>query len=142
MKVQAASFSNIATVNWDSDLKVYYQADDLTIRELTRNGATGVWSYGTTIPSAGGATPYEGTAIAAVGIDGVLIDVFYQASDANLWQATMTIDQWSVSEVVISVGPGGAAQLGTPIAAVRALNIQQVRVSFGTADDCHRLVIC
>ena len=129
MQVQAASFSNLATITWDDDEKVYYQADDLTIRELTRNAATGQWSDGITIPtsltSSSAATPLEGTGIAAVGWDADNIRLYYQATSGALWEVSRNGTVWATRQLADSTmwtGQDGAIQLGTPIAAVRQLD--------------------
>ena len=109
-------------------MKVYYQAEDLTIRELSRDGATGQWSNGTVIPVPGGtgATPYQGTSISAIGLDETHIRVYYQAADGSLWEASRAGTQWSVSEMT-SNGKSQASKLGTPIAAAVQVTLDSVR---------------
>lgn len=131
MQVQAAPFSDLATITWDDDQKLYYQADDLTIRELSRNGATGQWSSGIVIPTGitngSGAIPFQGTSIAAIGWDAVNIRVYYQATDSTLWEASRNGTVWSSRQVVDTTtakGQDSALQLGASITAVRQLDFR------------------
>ena len=119
MQVQAAAFSNLATISWDDDFTVYYQAEDQTIREITRDSSTGQWSTGVTIPAVAGsgATPLPGTGIAAIGWDGINKRVYYQGSGGNLWEAFVNGTEWYAREMPTGI----TSELGTPIAATRQL---------------------
>lgn len=73
-RVQTANYSQLATITWDDDMMVYYQACDASIRELTRTSSSGAWSETATLP---GQMPLVGTGIASVGWNATSTRVYF-----------------------------------------------------------------
>lgn len=97
-------------------MHVYYQAEDLTVRELTGSSTDGSWNTGTTLPGPTdpSLTPCEGTAIASVGSSPSNIHTYYQDTNNGLWEATYDGTSWTATPLNVSV----ALKAKTPIAAM------------------------
>lgn len=123
-RVRAAGFSKLATVTWGDNLKVYFQADNLSICELTRH-ANGDWTGPVAIP---GVNAYQGTGLGAVGWDGVHLRVYYQTPDNAQFEAAWDGSSWQIRAMQAKWGDQIRAQLGTPIVAIRLLDEKGVRL--------------
>ena len=99
-------------------MRVYYQAEDLTIQELQGSNTDSSWSTGSTLPgpSNSSLTPLEGTAIASVGWNGNSIHTYFQDTNNSLWEAQYNAGSWSASPVRLNVPVLLKPQ--TPIAAM------------------------
>lgn len=98
-------------------MKVYYQATDGSLCELTRTN--GEWSAAATVP---GTNAYGGTAIAAVGWDATIVRVYFQVPNNGIWEAAAQNGTWNVRPMLTTGGDQISAQLGSPIAAIRLLD--------------------
>ena len=124
LSVAADPTSNLATVTWDGKAKLFYQASDSTIQELTL-GLNGTWR--TLKQALPGAQPYKGTNIAAVGFADQNIRVYFQAADNSIWEAAFDGKNWSSSQLNTN-GSAMRGKLGTPISATVLVNETGVRL--------------
>ncbi|KAF9534930.1 hypothetical protein CPB83DRAFT_222362 [Crepidotus variabilis] len=120
--IQPASFSRLSAIPWDAPLKVFYQTTENKIQEIGHNNDG--WWLGSTMPTAPGKKPLEGTDIAAIGWQQTSIRVYFQGEDYYLWEAAHE-NGWTYYPTGVS------PKVGSPIAAVHWYDaMRRIRIYF------------
>ena len=124
LEIKVGTTTQLATVTWDGKTKLFYQAADNTIQELTRL-LDGTWF--TLHEALPGSQPHQGTHLTAVGWADVHVRVYYQVPDNSIWEAVFDGEEWDARQLIQSGNKAIRGRLDTPISAIVHLSDNGVR---------------